>query len=222
MAFLRRILRRLFTGCASPLPVMTGREYWLIAGLGNPGRKYAHTRHNIGFMAVEELGAHHGITLNRNMLKNRIGVGRINNVAAILAQPMDYMNRSGPPVFQLARYFNIDNDHIVIIHDDLDIASGSIKIKAKGGHGGHKGVQSIIEALKTDEFTRLRIGIGRPALQGQSAGDNHNRPDAADYVLGKISQKEMPDYEKVLDTARGAVETILENGTAAAMNRYNR
>ncbi len=199
---------------------MTGSGIWLIAGLGNPGRKYQQTRHNVGFMAIDRLGAHHDIGLKRTMFKNRYGRGFINNVGTVLAQPMDFMNRSGPPVYQLARYFGIGSAHILIIHDDMDIDIGRIKIKVKGGHGGHKGVRSIIDALGTNDFTRVRIGIGRPEAFTETP-ETHDSPDAADYVLGKFSKREMQHYEEIFETVREAVSTVLEKGQAAAMNRYN-
>jgi peptidyl-tRNA hydrolase, PTH1 family len=203
--------------------VMTGGDAWLIAGLGNPGKKYMQTRHNIGFMAIDRLGECHNIDLDRNMFKNRFGSGAINDVKALLAQPMDFMNRSGPPVNQLARYFKIDTARILIIHDDMDIDTGKIKIKVKGGHGGHKGVQSIINALGTNDFTRVRIGIGRP-YPADEKRDIHRPKDDTDvtnYVLGKFSKQEEQNYEKVLETVREAVETVLERGAAAAMNTFN-
>ncbi len=199
---------------------MTDSGIWLIAGLGNPGRKYQQTRHNVGFMAIDTLGVHHDIALNRNMFKNRYGRGFINEVGAILAQPMDYMNRSGPPVYQLSRYFGIRAAHILIIHDDMDIDIGRIKIKAKGGHGGHKGVRSIIDALGTNDFTRVRIGIGRPEALNEASA-SHDNPDAADYVLGKFSKREKKYCEEIFETVREAVATVLEKGAAAAMNSYN-
>ncbi|MFO8111518.1 MAG: aminoacyl-tRNA hydrolase [Desulfosalsimonadaceae bacterium] len=199
---------------------MTGSGIWLIAGLGNPGRKYQQTRHNVGFMAIDRIGAHHDIALNRTMFKNRCGRGFINSVGAVLAQPMDFMNRSGPPVYQLARYFGIGPAHILIIHDDMDIDIGRIKIKVKGGHGGHKGVRSIIDALGTNDFTRIRIGIGRPEIFTERS-EPHDSPDAADYVLGKFSKRDMQHYEEIFETVRQAVATVLEKGQEAAMNRYN-
>jgi peptidyl-tRNA hydrolase, PTH1 family len=216
-------LRRILRGRNAPLPDMTGRDTWLIAGLGNPGKKYTQTRHNIGFMAVDRLAGHHGISLDRSIFKNRYGSGSINNVKALLAQPMDYMNRSGPPVYQLARYFNIEIANILIIHDDMDIDTGRIKIKVKGGHGGHRGVRSIIDAMGTDEFLRVRIGIGRPYNFGGTSDVHQSKddPDVTDYVLGKFSKQEQRHYEEVLETVREAVETVLEKGATAAMNKYN-
>ncbi len=201
---------------------MTDEGTWLIAGLGNPGRNYQKTRHNVGFMAIDELGANHGIALNRSMFKNLYGRGLISGGKVVLAKPMDYMNRSGPPVYQLSRYFDIKAENILIIHDDMDIDIGRIKIKVKGGHGGHKGVRSIIDALGKNEFTRIRIGIGRPEASVDARGGNDDDPAVTDYVLGQLSKQERHCYESVFDAVRKAVETILEKGTAAAMNSYNR
>lgn len=225
-----RRLKRLFQGISLAGTAMTDRDAWLIAGLGNPGRKYQHTRHNIGFMAVDRIGAHHGIALDRNRFKNRFGRGQIGSAGVILAQPMDYMNRSGPPVYQLARYFNIDTANILVIHDDLDLDGQRIKIKTKGGHGGHRGIKSIIQSLGTNEFERIRIGIGRPGPPGSpdEASSRHDAKKDCDdpaitaHVLGTFSKKEWQDYDKVLDTVREAVDTILADGIVAAMNRFNR
>lgn len=210
-------------GGNAPTPFMTGGDTWLIAGLGNPGKKYMQTRHNIGFMAIDRLGECHNIALDRSMFKNRFGSGSIYEVKALLAQPMDFMNRSGPPVNQLARYFKIDAARILIIHDDMDIDTGKIKIKVKGGHGGHKGVQSIINALGTNDFTRVRIGIGRPSPADEIRETRRPKDDmdVTNYVLGKFSKQEKQTYEKILETVREAVETVLEKGAAAAMNTYN-
>lgn len=199
---------------------MTGTGTWLIAGLGNPGKKYLQTRHNVGFMAIDRIGEHYDIPMNRSMFKNRFGRGFISNTGTVLAQPMDYMNRSGPPVYQLSRYFDIDAANILIIHDDMDIDIGRIKIKAKGGHGGHKGVRSIVDAMATDEFTRIRIGIGRPKALNE-ASMHHEGPDVTDYVLGKFSKQEIQFYNNIFETVREAVETVLERGAAAAMNTFN-
>lgn len=202
---------------------MTADDTWLIAGLGNPGRKYTETRHNIGFMAVEKVCEYHQVPLNRSMFKARFGSGFINSRKVLMVQPMDYMNRSGPPVSQLARYFNIGTANILIIHDDMDIDTEKIKIKVKGGHGGHKGVRSIMEALQTDAFIRIRIGIGRPYNPEESSNVYRSKtdPEVTDYVLGRFSEQEKKHYESVLETVREAVETVLDKGAAAAMNRFN-
>lgn len=192
---------------------MTDRtDFRLVVGLGNPGRKYMRTRHNIGFMLIERLSEKFGIPLDLTKFKCRFGQGIYRGTRLFLAQPMDFMNRSGPPVFQLARYFNVSLDNALIIHDDVDIDVGRIKIKAKGGHGGHNGIKSIIDAFGSDSFPRIRIGIGRPEAP----------VDVTDYVLGKFTPDELRKYEPVLENAEDAVETVLDKGTTVAMNQFNR
>lgn len=216
MSLLRFFSR--FLGRSHRQSGMTAPDAHLIAGLGNPGRKYSNTRHNIGFMAVEAIGAHHGIGIDRSMFKARFGRGNIAGRKVILARPMDYMNRSGPPLQQLARYFGIKTDRIIVIHDDLDIGRGKIRIKPKGGHGGHRGIKSIMNAFGTGEFTRIRMGIGRP----EPAGPKGQSPDVTDFVLGTFTREEMDDFQKAIDAALEAVEIILEQDVTAAMNRLNR
>ncbi len=197
---------------------MTEHDAHLIAGLGNPGRKYSNTRHNIGFAAVENIAERHGISIDRAMFKARFGRGAVAGRKVILARPMDYMNRSGPPLHQLARYFGIQTDRIIVIHDDLDIGRGKIRIKPKGGHGGHRGIKSIMNALGTGEFTRIRLGIGRP----EPAGPDGRGPDVTDFVLGTFTREEMDDFQAMIDAAHQAVKIILEQDVTAAMNRLNR
>lgn len=187
------------------------RNSWLVVGLGNPGRRYMRTRHNLGFIVVDRLGAKYGIEPAESKFNNRFGKGIVNGIRLFLAQPMDYMNRSGPPVYQLARYYSVSIDNILIIHDDIDLEKGRIKIKVKGGHGGHNGIKSIIDAFGTDSFPRIRIGIGRPETP----------MDVTDYVLGKMPDDEMKFFEPVFRTAEDAVETVLVKGTTAAMNQFN-
>ena len=183
----------------------------LIAGLGNPGRAYAATRHNIGFMAIDQLASAFGIGLDKKKFSALFGRGTIDGCSVILAKPLAYMNRSGMPLSQLARYFKIPCSELIVIHDDMDIAFGRIKIKQKGGSGGHKGIRSLREAFGDDGFTRVRVGVGRPAPQG----------DAADYVLSKFSPDEHRELDEVITQAREAVVTILSEGTQVAMNRFN-
>ncbi len=183
----------------------------LVVGLGNPGRKYMRTRHNIGFMLIDRLGNHFGISPDQTKFKCLFGQGIYRENRLFLVQPMDFMNRSGPPVFQLARYFNISLDDTLIIHDDVDLDIGRIKIKAKGGHGGHNGIKSIIDAFGSDNFPRIRIGIGRPEPP----------VDVTDYVLGKFTPEELQNLEPVLKKAEDAVETVLNKGTTVAMNHFN-
>lgn len=184
---------------------------WMIAGLGNPGTKYAETRHNVGFMVAERVAARCGICLNQSKFKARFGRGSWGDVAVLIAEPMDYMNRSGPPLRSLAGYFDLPLEHMLVIHDDIDIEKGQIKIKEKGGHGGHNGIRSIMEAFGSGDFPRLRIGTGRPGPP----------MDVTDYVLGRFTAEEKRFFAPVLENAEHAVITIIENGLAAAMNRYN-
>ena len=190
---------------------MSQNALWLIVGLGNPGSRYIKTRHNVGFLMVERLADKFGIPLSENKFKTRFGRGTISGIRAILAQPIDFMNRSGPPAYQLAHYFSIPIENMMIIHDDIDIELGRIKIKAKGGHGGHNGIKSIINAFGTGDFPRVRIGVGRPEAP----------VDATDYVLGKLTGEELKSLTPVLQSAEDAVETILLKGTTVAMNLFN-
>ncbi len=184
---------------------------YMIAGLGNPGRKYAKTRHNLGFMVIDRLAEKFQVDVGQNRFDNRFGTGTIEGIKVILTKPEAYMNRSGPPIAQLARYFKLNQDRILVIHDDIDIHSGQIKIKMKGGHGGHNGLKSIIDALGSGDFPRIRLGVGRPPAE----------MDAADYVLGKISAQEKAVTEEVLNTAVDAAVIILTHGIRTGMNRFN-
>jgi len=183
----------------------------LIAGLGNPGRAYAATRHNIGFMVVDRLATDYGIGVERSKFNARFGRGTIEGRAVILAKPQAYMNRSGPPLSQLTRFFKIPCNELIVIHDDMDIAFGRIKIKQKGGSGGHKGIRSLREAFGDDRFVRVRVGVGRPTAH----------QDAADYVLANFSPAERRMLDEVIAQAREAVVTILREGAQVAMNRFN-
>jgi PTH1 family peptidyl-tRNA hydrolase len=184
----------------------------LIVGLGNPGLQYESTRHNAGFMLVDKLAGEFGISLTKKKFDVCYGRGAIEGCEVILAKPMAFMNRSGWPVQKLAAYFRINSKDLVVVHDDIDLAFGRLKIKEKGGHGGHKGLQSIIHAVGEDEFIRLRIGIGR-----SEAGDS-----VSDYVLGPFPGEESKQLDSVLSGARDAVVTILTEGSKAGMNRFNR
>jgi PTH1 family peptidyl-tRNA hydrolase len=183
----------------------------LIVGLGNPGAQYEKTRHNAGFMVIDKLAGEYGISVNKNKFDVRYGRGDIEDRAVMLAKPMAFMNRSGWPVQKLAAYFNIDSKDLIIIHDDIDLAFGRLKIKEKGGHGGHRGLKSIIQVVGEDAFVRLRIGVGR-----SETGNN-----VSDYVLGPFDDDESTLLDGILNRARDAVVTILTEGPKAGMNRFN-
>ncbi len=185
---------------------------WLVAGLGNPGPDYKRTRHNIGFLVLDELASQSGNSLNQKKFNAEFGHSRLADDKVILAKPMSFMNRSGIPVQNLSAYFKVDPDRIIIIHDDIDLEFGCIKIKDSGGHGGHNGIRSIISALGKNEFIRIRIGVGRPAT-GR---------DVSDFVLGNFSDSEYKELETINHAAFEAISTIIMGSATKAMNKYNK
>jgi PTH1 family peptidyl-tRNA hydrolase len=182
----------------------------LIVGLGNPGASYANTRHNVGIWVLEQAAARWAVRLRQRGPTLR-GTGHVAGESVELAGTLDWMNLSGPPVKALLDEYHLFPEHLIVIHDDLDLETGRVRIKQAGGHGGHKGIQSIIEALGTPQFVRVKIGIGRPAPG----------LDAADYVLEPVSRDERTPFEEVVERAVLAVECVIERGVAAAMNEFN-
>ena len=183
----------------------------LVVGLGNPGNTYKKTRHNVGFMVLDQIAEDFSIALVKQKFDTVFGRGSVDGVEVVLAKPMAFMNRSGPQVQKIARYYRILSEDMLVVHDDIDLAFGRIKIKEKGGDGGHKGVRSIIDAFGGGDFVRLRIGVGRP-----EAGIN-----AADHVLGKFSLKEKKVLHRIITEARDAIVTILCKGAKEGMDRFN-
>ena len=184
---------------------------WLVVGLGNPGREYAGNRHNIGFEVVAQLATRAKASSLREKFGAELGEATIRGQRALLCRPMEFMNASGLPVARVAKFWKIAPDETIVVHDDLDIPFGRLKLGAGGGHGGNNGVRSLIADLGTPDFLRVRFGIGRPAPGG----------DAADYVLTDFSraeQKELPDLRA---EAAEAVEEIIASGLVTAMNRFN-
>ncbi len=190
---------------------MPQRRLRLVVGLGNPGEAYSKTRHNAGFMVADKISDAFSIAFEKRKFDVKFGIGSVNGVKIVLAKPMAYMNRSGPQVQNIARYFRILCEDMLVVHDDIDLAFGRLKIKEKGGDGGHKGVRSIIDAFGGGHFTRLRIGVGRPEVGG----------NAADYVLGKFTLEEKNVLNQIITAARDAVVTVLCKGTKEGMNRFN-
>ncbi len=190
---------------------MASKHYRLIAGLGNPGRKYERTRHNIGFMLVDRLSQRYGISLNSHKFKADYGAGRMDGIDVILVKPMSYMNNSGEPLRQVAKYFKVSPADILVVHDDLDLPWEDIKIKINGGHGGHNGLRSIIKAFGTGDFKRIRIGIGRSS----------EHVGVTDYVLGKFDKSDQDCLGEVIARAGDAVVTILTEGPQIAMNKFH-
>lgn len=182
----------------------------LIAGLGNPGRSYRGNRHNIGFMAVDLLAQTHHVDLGRVQQKAVTGSGHIAGRSVLLAKPQQYMNRSGDVVGPLAAYYKIEPADVLVIYDDIDLELGVLRLREKGGSGGHNGMKSIIQHLGND-FPRLRLGVGRPP----------GRMDPAAYVLQDFGEEESQVVTEMLDQAVHAVETWLREGLDVAMTRFN-
>ncbi|MDQ0822108.1 PTH1 family peptidyl-tRNA hydrolase [Arthrobacter sp. V4I6] len=188
-------------------------DTWLIVGLGNPGAEYAHNRHNVGQMVLDELAARvgGGFKSSRSraqVLEGRLGIG---GPRVVLAKPLSYMNVSGGPVSALAKFFDIDPGHVIAVHDEIDIPFNTVKIKIGGGEGGHNGLRDISKALATKDFLRVRVGVGRPP----------GRMDTADYVLRDFSSTEKKELPFLLDSAADAVELLIRDGLLAAQQQFH-
>jgi PTH1 family peptidyl-tRNA hydrolase len=184
----------------------------LVVGLGNPGNKYEDTRHNAGFLVADKIAQDFNLSFNKTKFDTIFGRGFIEDVDVVLAKPMAFMNRSGPPLQKLAHYFRIPGEDMLVIHDDIDLAFGRLKIKEKGGHGGHNGIRSIMDAFGGGDFARLRIGVGR-----SEAGEN-----VTDHVLGRFSDDKSEMVARIIAVARDAVVTVLGEGMKVGMNAFNR
>ena len=191
----------------------------LIVGLGNPGREYTHNRHNIGFMCVNHLAKVHGIQLDKKQGQARTGSGNIAGNKMVLARPQTYMNLSGESVSRLASKFKIAPEDLLVIHDDLDLPLGKIRLRRGGGSGGHKGINSIISCLGSQDFYRIRVGIGRPDTVNGSAEDGET--EIIDYVLSDFTIDEKKIITKVITEVTEAILCLLNEGLNAAMNKYN-
>ncbi len=182
---------------------------WLIAGLGNPGKRYSRTRHNIGFWVVEAF-----IDKNHLVFKEkadyRMCDGSVEDEKIVLMEPLTFMNRSGTAVKKVMDKFNIPAENLVVIHDDLDLETGKVKIRKKGSSGGHKGVESIIQNIGKNNFIRIKIGIGRdPYIL------------AEDYVLARFRKEELPQIKEAVSRAVDSIYSVITEGADKAMNRFN-
>lgn len=189
----------------------SGTRMKLIVGLGNPGREYELTRHNIGFMAIDELAKRWNISLNEQKFKGVFGAGFVNGEKVILLKPLTYMNLSGESIRPLMDYYKIDVEDFVVLYDDLDIPVGKLRLRMKGSAGGHNGVKSTISHLGTQEFQRIRMGIGRPK----------NGMKVVDYVLGRFTSEEIPDVNHSIEKAADACEEWLNKPFLQIMNTFN-
>ena len=183
----------------------------LIVGLGNPGKEYADTRHNIGFRCINRFARQHNISIEKRWCRARIGLGRVGEEDLILAKPQTFMNRSGESVAMLVKKEAISTENILVIYDDLDLPLGKMRFRHAGGSAGHKGIESVIACLGSEKFPRLKMGIGRPM------GDH----DVVPYVLGRFAPSEKEIAEQMIQTAADAVTCFLIEGILIAMDEYN-
>ncbi len=188
----------------------------LIVGLGNPGRIHAHNRHNVGFMCLSHFARTQAISFDRKQGRARVGTGVVAGSKVVVARPQTYMNLSGQSVDRLVKRFNIDLANLVVIHDDLDLPLGKIRIRHGGGSGGHKGIDSIITHLNSEDFTRLRVGIGRPAT-----AEGISEADIVAYVLTDFTPDEKQTIAQVVPRVSDAILCLVTEGLTPAMNRYN-
>ena len=184
---------------------------YLIVGLGNPEPEYSRTRHNMGFDVINKVADKHQITVNKNKFDAIYGKGNIGEREVILVKPQTYMNLSGRAVIQYMHFFKVKESELIVIYDDVDIEKGSIKIRKKGSAGTHNGMKSVIQEIGTEEFVRIRIGIGKPEFDG----------DMINHVLQKVQQEEYQKLEEGIQQAAEAVDSILQNGIDHAMNKFN-
>lgn len=188
-------------------------DSWLIVGLGNPGAEYAHNRHNVGQMVLDELSARVGGGFKSHksraqVLEGRLGIG---GPRVVLAKPLSYMNVSGGPVSALAKFYDVDPAHVIAVHDEIDIPFNTVKLKIGGGEGGHNGLRDISKALATKDYLRVRVGVGRPP----------GRMDTADFVLRDFATAEKKELPFLIDTAADAVEALVKDGLQAAQQRFH-
>lgn len=182
----------------------------MIVGLGNPGRRYETTRHNVGFIVLDEIAKYLNVTSYQNKFNAHIASAEYQGNKVLLVKPQTYMNLSGEAVLNLAQYFKIDAQDVVVINDDMDLAVGSLRIRSFGGAAGQKGLKNIIDLLKTNKIPRIRIGI-----------DKNPNIEAADYVLGKFDKESIPLIQSVVIKARDAALMIIRDDVETAMNEYN-
>ena len=191
----------------------------LIVGLGNPGQGRAHNRHNIGFMCLNHFAKRQGIRFDKKQCKARIGLGEVAGSEVVVAKPQTYMNRSGQSVSLLVRKFNVSLNNLLVIHDDLDLPLGKIRIRQGSSSGGHKGAGSIITELDSQDFIRIRVGIGRPVKN--EGFTEFSEDETIVYVLSDFTSDEEQTITQVMPEVSEAILCLLTEGLATAMNRYN-
>ncbi|MFJ5955564.1 aminoacyl-tRNA hydrolase [Paenarthrobacter sp. NPDC092416] len=188
-------------------------DTWLIVGLGNPGSQYSNNRHNVGQMVLDELASRMGGKFKTHKARAQVVEGRlgIGGPRVVLAKPMTYMNVSGGPVAGLCQFFDIAPDHVIAVHDEIDIPFNTVKLKIGGGEGGHNGLRDISKALATKDYLRVRAGVGRPP----------GRMETADFVLKDFATAEKKDLPFLVDEAADAVEMLMSQGLLAAQQKFH-
>lgn len=184
---------------------------YLIVGLGNPEPKYSNTRHNMGFDVINELSKECDIKTSKSKFDAFYGMGEIKGKKVILVKPQTFMNSSGESVIKFKKFYKLSNRNIIVVYDDMDLNVGDIRLKAKGGAGSHNGMKSVVENLNTEEFVRVRVGIGTPI----------HKEDVINYVLEQIPKREREILDESIKKAKNSIIEILENGIDRAMNRFN-
>lgn len=185
---------------------------YLVAGLGNPGKQYDMTRHNIGFEVIDYMAEKLDVKVNKLKFKALYGETKIGMEKVLLVKPQTYMNLSGDSIRDFCNFYKIPPENVIIINDDIAIEAGRLRIRSKGSAGGHNGLKSIIYQLNSDNFPRIRVGVGAP---------KHEDYDLADFVLGRFSKEEIPVLEESIIKASKAVEEIIKNNIDSAMNKFN-
>ncbi|MBC8276258.1 MAG: aminoacyl-tRNA hydrolase [Chloroflexi bacterium] len=191
----------------------------LIIGLGNPGKAYAHNRHNIGFRCINYLARLHSISMKGHQCRSQVGIGKIAGVEVLLAKPKAFVNLSGEAVERLMHKYNISIDDLLVICDDLDLPLGKLRLRPGGSAGGHKGINSIISALGSEDFPRIKVGIGRPAKEDGTAITDEDV--IVGYVLSGFTPQEDVAVKPTIATVAEAIHCVLTEGITAAMNKFN-
>jgi len=191
----------------------------LIIGLGNPGKGYAHNRHNVGFRCINRLARLHSINLKQHQCQSQVGLGKMSGTKVLLAKPKTFVNLSGEAVRSLMRKHNVDISDLLIIYDDLDLPPGKIRLRQDGSSGGHKGIKSIISAVGSQEFNRIKIGIGRS--DEDQGSKKHDVKIVVSHVLSDFSPEEEQLIKPAIAKAAEAVEHIIAEGIVSAMNKFN-
>jgi len=191
----------------------------LIVGLGNPGRGYANNRHNVGFICLNHFARMQGIRFDKKQCRARIGLGEVAGSKVVVAKPQTYMNLSGRSVSLLLKKFNVSLNNLLVIHDDLDLPLGKIRVRQDGSSGGHKGVDSIIAELRNQDFIRIRVGIGRPVKN--EGFTEFSEDEIINYVLSDFTPGEKQTITQVIPRVGEAIFCLLTEGSTVAMNKYN-